>query len=294
MAEGVGREKLRHFLTPSSRLAMRRQKQRFLRRKQRLGGLIKETQVVEEEEAQPQAQAQTKAQATRQFQEPAPGLEDPTGSDITILVCLLVWTDQEERLGAVNVQSYNNLMNADGIDAALYPSGSVNRYLRRNSYENFSPNFIVVNWALSDNAEAFYAAQGDRGRSPELQLAFDPVLEQLDRTGFDFAQVDSDFDRSIDLTLFLHSGYDAILGGVDCNTDAPASQRIASHARSSARVSQFISRAGYTLGAYAVASAFDGICGFDIARLGVLTHEILHPFGLPDLYDLALPFQVRE
>ncbi len=82
------------------------------------------------------------------------------------------------------------------------------------------------------------------------------------------------------------------MGGTDCQTGADADQRIGAHARTAADTSQFVSQAGYTLGAYAVASAFRGTCAYDIARLGVIVHEFLHPFGVPDGTCILFPLPV--
>ncbi len=35
-----------------------------------------------------------------------------------------------------------------------------------------------------------------------------------------------------------------------------------------------------------VAPAFRGICDLEIGRIGTIVHELIHPFGLPDLYDM--------
>jgi hypothetical protein len=42
---------------------------------------------------------------------------------------------------------------------------------------------------------------------------------------------------------------------------------------------------GYRLGPYSVASAYHQSCNTNLAQLEVITHEIVHPFGIPDLYD---------
>ena len=99
------------------------------------------------------------------------------------------------------------------------------------------------------------------------------------------------------MTVFLHSGYAAELGGVDCYTGASASQRIASHSstfyfKSGTKNTypSWISQRGYTVGFYVVASAYRGTCRSNTARIGTITHEMFHHFGVPDLFDVQGPY----
>jgi M6 family metalloprotease-like protein len=107
-------------------------------------------------------------------------------------------------------------------------------------------------------------------------------------SGFDFSPYDIDGDGQIDLTVFLHSGFAAELGGSDCFTRAGSSERIGSHATTAAE-GLWTSKFGYNLGPYTVAAAQRGICNSNIARIGVIAHEITHNFGMPDLYDIEGP-----
>ena len=80
-----------------------------------------------------------------------------------------------------------------------------------------------------------------------------------------------------DMVTFVHSGYSAEWGDVDSYGNIPEN-RIWSHQ------SNFV----YPIGkwkTYVIASGLWGISGNEIARPGVFAHEILHNFGLPDIYD---------
>lgn len=155
------------------------------------------------------------------------------------------------------------------------------------SYGEFSVNFQVTDWIMTDYTEQQFTADGSQGRTQALQEAFKPALDFLDDDFFNFRPFDGDYDRSIDLTVFLHSGYDgSIAGAADCETGKTSTQRVASHARTGADQSTWLSKAGYRLGAYAVAPAFRGTCDLQIGRIGTIVHEMIHPFGVPDLYDV--------
>ena len=54
-------------------------------------------------------------------------------------------------------------------------------------------------------------------------------------------------------------------------------------------MSDWVSSQEIELGAYVVASAFRQRCNANVARLGVIVHEMIHPFGIVDLYDTQGP-----
>ena len=78
------------------------------------------------------------------------------------------------------------------------------------------------------------------------------ILEFLDDDFFNFRPLDGDYDRNLDLTIFLHSGYDGSIGATDCETGKTNTERVASHARTGADLSTWRSKAGFALGPYAV------------------------------------------
>ena len=94
-----------------------------------------------------------------------------------------------------------------------------------------------------------------------FQQAFTPVLQAVDDDFLNFSEVDSNFDRTIDLTVFNHSGYDGADGGIDCETGAISRNNglRVSHAQENADYPTnhgCSSAAGYDLGAYAVSVLF--------------------------------------
>ena len=200
------------------------------------------------------------------------------------------WSDHPNARALLDPGDVETLFNAprDQLDDDILIKGSVNHYFQVSSYGAMSIEAVVTDdWITADNSELFYSQQGDRGSGTGIQGAFQNALEQLDSEGFDFTSVDQDGDGDIDLTILFHSGYDGVTDNLDCeNNDRPGSDRIRSHARSAAFESNFrSSESGIFLGPYVVASAYRGACNGNIARLGVLVHEIFHPLGLPDFYD---------
>ncbi|KAI2503769.1 Immune inhibitor A peptidase M6 [Fragilaria crotonensis] len=82
---------------------------------------------------------------------------------------------------------------------------------------------------------------------------------------------------------FLHSGYSAENGEKDCYNDREPEQRIWSHASSHA--SKWKSKDEYSFDFYIIASFMRGACGSERTNIGVVTHELIHSWGVPDLYD---------
>lgn len=202
---------------------------------------------------------------------------------LNVLVFLITWSDHQDRELPPR-EDYEALFNANGVDDDLYPTGSIKTWFETSSYGEFSIQATVVDWVVTDNTELFYS-DPNQGRSSALEPAFTPALEALEAQGFDFSPFDSDGDFRLDLTVFLHSGFDGSNSGTDCISGATPDQRIAAHAFSGAD-GDWRAESGYALGGYSVASGLRGTCELNIARIGVITHEMIHPFGLPDLYDI--------
>ena len=253
------------------------QNQRFLTRKGR-ESLRNEFGVrnrqLEEEEAQQRqynttnsnrirGQQQQTAQNEERRQEDRRDLRvDSTVPSLNVLVCLVQWSNHPDRNEAVSVEDYRKLFNGEGRDADLYPGGSVKEYFEAMSYGEFTINFEVTDWIMTDYTEQQFTADGSQGRTQELQTAFEPVLEWLDNSFFDFSKFDNNYDRLLDLTIFLHSGYDGSIGAKDCETEMKPGQRVASHARTGADLSTWRSSSQFELGAYAVSSVRFGSVPF--------------------------------
>lgn len=212
------------------------------------------------------------------------------GGPFNILVCLVQWENHAGRMGQVPLANYEYLFNGQGRDADLAPYGTVRDWFTEMSHGQFEVSFTVMDWTVATGfTEQYATGDGSQGRNELIQQAFMPILQAADNAGVSFGDFDADFDRSIDMTVFLHSGYEGLLPGSDCDLGIPGSQRIASHARWSADASTWRSNSGYTLGSYAIVPAFRGTCDTEINRIGLIVHEMIHPFAIPDLYDTDGP-----
>jgi len=175
--------------------------------------------------------------------------------------------------------------------SANYPM-SIKNYFNQQSYGKYQIECQVVDWITTDNTEDFYA-QGKQGilGSRESQLFFHAVLNQIDEDGklpngktwFDF---DADNDSKIDAVVALHSGFAAEAGGKDCNNNRTATNRIRSQGHMATNAGWSDKWDNFKVSSYSIASALDGTCGSEPAKIGTITHEWIHTLGAPDLYDL--------
>lgn len=112
------------------------------------------------------------------------------------------------------------------------------------------------------------------------------ILDRMDAQGTDWSLYDQDNDGMLDSVVILHSGFAAEGGGTDCiNNKDLGAHRIWSHRTSVGdnRDTWRSSDQNYRIGQYSTASAVHGFCGYDILRIGVIGHEMLHMLALPDL-----------
>ena len=244
----------RRFLTRKSRESFRQELEVRNRRMTEEEQQQEQTQQQQEQQQQSNQQPREQQRKQEQEQERRDLTLTATGPVLNVLVCLMQWTNHPDRDKAVPVQDYDAIFNNDGRDATLFPGGTVKDYFDTISYGDFTMNFEVTPWIMTDYTEQQYTADGSQGRTQEIQDAFAPVLEWLDDDFYDFKQFDSNYDRKIDLTIFLHSGYDGSISGTDCETGKTNKERVASHARTGADVSDWVSNSGYRLGAYVVSS----------------------------------------
>jgi M6 family metalloprotease-like protein len=209
---------------------------------------------------------------------------------LKILVIPVQFRDHDPR-ELITRDDIEYLFNGEGRLQDIAPTGSIRSYLRLNSYNNLQVEATVVDWTLSPMTEK-ECSFGNSGLDQKLQECFWPALDQLDTRHanpddpFTWGDYDMNYDNFIDNVVFLHSGYGAEYGETDADGTASIS-RIWSHAVGAQRkTSRWQSRNFLIdLGSYSVTSVYRGIMNENIARIGIMAHELLHTLGIPDLYD---------
>lgn len=192
-----------------------------------------------------------------------------------LLVVLVQWKGQEGRT-RIPTQDIESLFMGTGA-GPLFPGGSVRNFTDVNSYGKFDLQVTVADYFQSE----FTEQQVGSGSVP-FEQALVPLLNDLEDTGFDFSPFDNNGDFFIDSILALHTGYAREAGSTD-EDGTPTQNRILSRAGA---FSDFRTGTGYVSDKYARASIYSGVSGQNIATIGTMTHEFLHTFGPPDLYDL--------
>lgn len=172
------------------------------------------------------------------------------------------------------------VLNQPGGDPVLAPTGSVRDLWLENSYGAFVVDSTVVAWLDVPGTEAFYA-DGSYGLTSVVQDLIRDGLDAADPL-VDFTQFDQDGDGRIDSITVLHSGYGAEFGGTD-QYGTNAVDRIWSHKWAVSPA--WTSAEGVTVSDYNVSAGLWDTMGSDPVRIGVISHELAHFLGLPDLYD---------
>jgi M6 family metalloprotease-like protein len=213
-----------------------------------------------------------------------------TTGQLKVLVILVQFDNHKDR-DMVDFMDLTQLFNAEGKGNDIVPTGSVKSYLRINSHDTLAIDATVVPWVKVPDSEQD-CLFGNNGLDKRFQECFKPVMDLLDQlhvspgNPFSWDDYDLNHDGFLDSVVVMHSGYGAEWGGTDPD-GAAAEDRIWSHSigpqEDTWRSPSFL----VELGTYCVTSAFRGNEAGGIARIGTIVHEMIHTFGIPDLFDLS-------
>eukprot|EP00559_Dactyliosolen_fragilissimus_P004589 CAMPEP_0184859064 /NCGR_PEP_ID=MMETSP0580-20130426/4093_1 /TAXON_ID=1118495 /ORGANISM="Dactyliosolen fragilissimus" /LENGTH=1298 /DNA_ID=CAMNT_0027355503 /DNA_START=285 /DNA_END=4181 /DNA_ORIENTATION=- len=203
------------------------------------------------------------------------------------LVILMKFSDHVDR-DLPTIRDFDALMNKAGGHVTVAPTGSVRDVYLQSSYGKFDLVSTVVGWVTLPESESYYA-DGSSGSTSKFEEALSYALDLLDQVPkFSFEKYDKNGDSIIDSVMFVHSGYGAEWGAVDCSGQK-YKDRIWSH-KWRLKPNWVSSKGNYAVENYFTTSAlFDPeVCGMSvhktIARIGTIAHELGHVLGLPDLY----------
>ncbi len=212
---------------------------------------------------------------------PGPAFRSGAGS-ATNLVLLLRFADHGpggQNRTLPSAADVTKIVDAVGGDPVLAPTGSVRDHYLENSYGQFTIDSTVVGWLDMPGTEEDYAG----GISGLGTVVWDLITDGLEAADalVDFGDFDQDGDGWIDAITFLHSGYGAEWISDD-QYGTPYECRIWSHKWT---IPTWTSDEGVRVGNYNISPGLWGVSGSGPGRIGVVTHELGHFFGLPDLYD---------
>lgn len=153
---------------------------------------------------------------------------------------------------------------------------------------NTAVTYDVHDWKTTVNTEAYYAGgmSGLRG-ADAMQEMFKPLLDDLYKSGYNFAPLSSDGWGDLDHFVVVHSGYPAEYGDPKDGCTNMAVNRIWSQGIQSTANGWMSTDGSFTVSTYLLVGAFaEGLCKANPVEMGVCSHEYMHGFGLIDLYDL--------
>lgn len=185
-----------------------------------------------------------------------------------------------------SVSDFNILFNQLNSKSPVAPTGSVRDVFLINSYGMLTVESSVFGWVDLPNTESYYAAGRSGFGTTQYFEALRFAMTALQKDfRVNFANFDANNDGKVDMVTIIHSGYAAEVGGTDPN-GATVQNRIWSH-RYKLPASQFWSGNGKVVDGYSTSPALFGSSGSSIGRIGVISHEIGHTLGLPDLYGTS-------
>ena len=212
------------------------------------------------------------------------------GGTLKVLVVLMQFENHSDR-PMIDHPDIDQLFNSEGKGGIIVPTGSVKSYLRINSHSHLTIDATIIPWFQVPYTEQ-YCTHGNRGLDKRFQNCFAPIMDALDAVHvdpehpFNWRNYDQDMDGYIDSLVVMHSGYGAEWGGTDPD-GKDSENRIWSHTIGP-QIDRWKSEASLIeVGTYCVTSAFSRHEGDDIARVGIIVHEMIHSFGIPYLSYLG-------
>ncbi len=186
---------------------------------------------------------------------------------------LLILVDFPDLRMTHRADDFDSLMNGKNYtynDAI----GSVNKYYRTTSFEQFDPTFDVAGPFTLDSSYTFYGKdEGDDSDVNIQQFVFD-AINAADPT-VDFSDYDLDSDGYVDNVYFIYAGYGQA-SGAPANTIWP--HRWAYWAST-------LTVDGKRVYDYSTSNELYGTSGTTRTSIGVSCHGFRHVWGLPDFYD---------
>ena len=203
----------------------------------------------------------------------APRVAPTTG----ILKNLVILVDFPNMPGTHAPWEFWQLFNQPGYstNAAF---GSVRDYYSEVSYGQLLVDSTVTDWLRVPHTWQSYG--GDDGSVHDTNFAalVQNALDILCTNQFDFSPFDVNGDGFLDCVTFVHAGWDQAFTGNN-------SSDIWSHEGSM----NYFLPGGLRITNYMTVAEFSGsdhpTVSYDIARIGMICHEMGHMLGLPDLYD---------
>ncbi|MGH8015981.1 MAG: M6 family metalloprotease domain-containing protein, partial [Candidatus Zixiibacteriota bacterium] len=178
----------------------------------------------------------------------------------------------------VKFSDHDSSVSAPFFDSMVFSSSgsTVRNYFSEISYTQIDlvtlNNPSALGWRTAPQSYAYYtdSASGLGSYPRNTQKLVEDIVDQVDPL-VNFAQYDNNSDGKVDCLLMIHSGTGAEFSG--SNND------IWSHKWAiTPRLKD-----GVTISSYTAQPEFWSLPG-DMT-IGVYSHELLHGFGLPDLYD---------
>lgn len=202
----------------------------------------------------------------------APSSVSSNITNIKNLVILVEFSDKKYSLSPEDINKLYNDINYTTDGAA----GSVKDYYNEISYGKFDIEFIVSTFVVTlDKSYTYYGKNNSFGSDSNPREMITDTVAKLNEMGFDFAQADGNNDGKVDAFTVVHAGCGEETGS---NSDNIWSHQDYVNAKTWDNKKVF---------AYTTVPELRGTesSSAKITRIGVIVHELMHIFDVPDLYD---------
>ena len=197
--------------------------------------------------------------------------KSPLVTPAKYLVILVNFSDKSFSVPSPK-QRYTEQFSADNYttDGA---TGSVRKYFKDNSLNNFDPVFDVYGPVTLSKTLAYYGANDSDGNDLHPDEMVYDACHKIDGE-INYDDYDLDNDGVVDNVYVIFAGYTEADGAPE-NTIWP-------HAW---EVSNTTKLDGKTISSYSCSNELQGTSGILIDGIGTACHEFSHSIGLPDFYD---------
>lgn len=153
--------------------------------------------------------------------------------------------------------------------------GSVKRYFKMMSTNEFTPNFKIIGPVTVSQKRSYYGGSDDHGGDEKAATLVKEAVDSVKKLGLadlNSNEYDADNDGNVDLVYIVYAGYMQNMGGPNESVWAKASYTTKKIGTKNVR-------------RYCMSGELINPKRPDwIASIGVICHEFSHCLGLPDLY----------
>ena len=206
----------------------------------------------------------------------------PSVGKITIPVIMVEYSDVKFQPTSTT-EKYSRFMNDEGYhEDDETQVGSVRDYYLSQSRGMFDPTFEIVAKVTLDKPTSYYGGHSGSSKDVRSTLLFKDAVKAAVNSGVDFSKYE--VKNTIPNVIIFYAGYGEATGGGD--------DTIWPHERDLGYPYGVVG--DYIFDSYFMGNELYGGTGTKMMGMGVMTHELTHALGFPDIYDTQYTFENED